>query len=58
MFEKLRVNAAANRLMEERLYEVVSREVASGVIREGLMAKALAVCGSGLKFCMPVTGGN
>lgn len=42
MFEKLRVNAAANRLMEEQLYEAVSRELAAGVIREGLMAKALA----------------
>jgi hypothetical protein len=36
------VNAAQSRLIEEKMYEQVAEELASGNIRQGLWAKALA----------------
>lgn len=40
MFQKFRIKAAINRLIEERLYEIVAGEIAKGNIRQGLWAKA------------------
>tara|TARA_B100000989_G_C19452986_1_gene432644 strand:- start:226 stop:672 length:447 start_codon:yes stop_codon:yes gene_type:complete len=46
MFEKfkdqLKLNSAKSRLFEERIYELVSKEIESGQKRVGLWAKALA----------------
>lgn len=42
MFEKLKRRTAANRLVEERLYEQALNEAQSGRLRDGLWAKALA----------------
>ncbi len=42
MFKKQKLNAAAERLREEKLYEQVSNEVSQGIIKSGLWAKALA----------------
>ena len=46
MFEKfkdqLKLNSAKSRLFEERIYELVSKEIESGQKRAGLWAKALA----------------
>lgn len=44
MFKKLQRITAANRLIEEKLYEQVLVEMASGNIRSGIWAKALANC--------------
>ena len=42
MFKKQKLNAADERLREEKLYEQVSNEVSQGIIKSGLWAKALA----------------
>lgn len=42
MFQKFRIKAAINRLIEERLYEIVAGEIAKGDIRQGLWAKAFS----------------
>ncbi|MEY8241885.1 MAG: hypothetical protein RPT25_16175 [Cycloclasticus sp.] len=42
MFKRFKRNAAANRLIEERLYEEALAEIESGKLRVGLWAKALA----------------
>ena len=42
MFEKIRRNSAAARLLEEQLYEQVVVELSQGKKREGLWAKAMA----------------
>jgi hypothetical protein len=42
-FDNLRLRSAANRLLEERLYEQVVGELANGVRRDGLWAKAIAL---------------
>ena len=41
MFDKLRRNSAAKRLIEEQLYEKVVVELSNGEKRDGLWAKAL-----------------
>ena len=47
MFEKLKdlnkLNSAKSRLLEEKLYELVSKEIESGQKRAGLWAKAIAI---------------
>ncbi|OLF77137.1 hypothetical protein AWH61_09475 [Alteromonas sp. W12] len=43
MFQKFRIKAAINRLIEERLYEIVVGEIAKGNIRQGLWAKAFSL---------------
>ncbi|MCG7641925.1 hypothetical protein MHM99_10390 [Alteromonas sp. MmMcT2-2] len=42
MFQKFRIKAAINRLIEERLYGIVAGEIAKGDIRQGLWAKAFS----------------
>lgn len=42
--DKLRLSSAAARLVEERLYEQVVRELSEGQRRDGLWAKAIADC--------------
>lgn len=42
MFKRLRTNSAKSRLGEERLYEIVADEVATGSVRKGIWAKAIA----------------
>ena len=43
MFRKFRRKAAINRLIEERLYEIVADEMEKGDIRQGLWAKAFSL---------------
>lgn len=42
MFESMKKKAAASRIDEEKLYEQVVKELANGVRRDGLWAKAIA----------------
>ncbi len=42
MFEKYKLNSAASRLIDEQFYEQVVNELAQGVKKNGLWAKALA----------------
>ena len=42
MFEKFKLNSAANRLIDEKVYEQVVNELSQGVKKSGLWAKALA----------------
>lgn len=42
LFESIRNSPAKSRIIEEKLYEQVVNELAQGLIREGLWAKALA----------------
>jgi len=42
MFESIKKRSAAVRLVEEQLYEEVVNELASGIRRNGLWAKAIA----------------
>lgn len=41
MFKRFKTNAAINRLVEERLYELALEEVEKGQIRKGIWARAL-----------------
>ena len=42
MFDKFRLNSAKARLLEEKVYEQVVKELAQGFRRDGLWAKAMA----------------
>ena len=42
MFEKFKAKLAKSRLLEEKLYQEVLRELNENIIRDGLWAKALA----------------
>jgi len=44
LFKKIQRNAAASRLLEEKLFEQVALELSEGKRRNGLWAKALANC--------------
>ena len=45
MFKKFKLNSSINRLIEEKLYEIVADEMDRNEIRKGLWAKALAQAG-------------
>ena len=45
LFTSAKAKLAAQKLAEEKLYELAAKEVAADIIREGLMAKALAETG-------------
>jgi hypothetical protein len=45
LFDKFKKVSAATRLQEERLYELVSQELSSGIQRDGLWARAIADSG-------------
>ena len=45
MFRKLKLNSSINRLIEEKLYEIVADEMDKNEIRKGLWAKALTQSG-------------
>jgi len=44
MLKKFKKLFAFSRLKEEKLYELVAKEIKNGIIRDGLWAKALAHC--------------
>lgn len=48
LFDKLKTTSAADRLIEEKLYEQVAQELKAGKKREGIWVKAMAKSGGEL----------